>query len=71
LSLPPGYVRALRYEIALAYAAEFRANVPPQVAEQYSEIRRNMTAKNIQNPRLDYDVAAGPGVYNVLTDELY
>jgi len=71
LNLPPGYARALRYELAMAYAAEFGKQAPPDVAAAYSAIRQNILVNNIQSNRLVYDVPFGPGIYDVLSDQLY
>ena len=71
LKLPPGYSKAIRLETVMSYASSFNIPIKPEWASQYAEISRLLTGTNIQTNRLEYDVPAGPGVYDVLTDELF
>lgn len=71
VQLPPGYLKAIRLEAVMSYASFYNMPIKPEWASQYDTIKNNIKASNIQSNRLEYDVPAGPGVYDVLTDELY
>lgn len=48
LSIPPGYQRALRFNLAVELASEFGINPPPNVARIAMAAKRNL--KRINNP---------------------
>lgn len=56
LSIPPGYQRALRFNLAVELASEFGINPPPNVARIAMAAKRNL--KRINNPG---DIMLFPG----------
>lgn len=61
---PPGYMRLLRYEIAMNIAPEYGKSMPPDVASVLSEIKRNINNNNITSEWSTYDVPVGSGAYD-------
>lgn len=71
ISLPPGYQRALRYNLAVDLSAEYGRQVPEAVAtiaiESKAAIKRmNFEAKLL---RVDDELMAKPAVWNWMTGE--
>lgn len=71
LTFPPGYAKALRYNLALDLAPEYGRAVPPEVAVQAVDSKAKIKALNITTPilRVDPALRGGGGQYNWLTDE--
>lgn len=71
VSLPPGYLKALRYCLAVDLAPEWGRPVPPEVAAQ--AIFSKAFVKTINIPLVDLQcdkaiVGGGKSIYNWLTD---
>jgi hypothetical protein len=71
LQMPPGYAKWMRYEVAAAISDEYSLPLSPNFEARLEKVRKDILIGNITSPDLVYDTAPGPGVYNVLTDELY
>ena len=65
--LPPGYLRAFRYNLALELAPEFNVEPPPEVRRVAMYSKRNL--KRINNPRdlmaMPYSIIARGNRYNI------
>jgi hypothetical protein len=74
ISLPPGYERALRYNLALELAPEYGVDVSPKVEEIASESKSNIKTINYQPQELRCDDALMPrrrnGVFNPNTGNI-
>jgi hypothetical protein len=71
VNFPPGYLKALRYELAQNLAPEFGKPMPGDVAAVLQQIRLKITCNNLEAPWSRYDVPTGPGAYDAVTDTLY
>lgn len=71
LSLPPGYERALRYNLAIDLAAEYGRQVPEVAAAIATEAKAAIKRMNIGPQYLQVDDAlmAKPSVWNWMTGE--
>ena len=71
LSLPPGYLRPLRYNLAVDLAPEFRKEVSQEVAAIATESKATIKRTNTKPVllRVDSALRAMPSVYNRKTDE--
>lgn len=70
-TFPPGYLKALRYNLALDLAPEFGRPVPPEVAAQAVISKAIIKTMNVQESILQIDPALGGrgGFYNWRTDQ--
>ena len=69
--MPPGYVRALRYNLARELAPEYGLGVSPEIATSAAEALSDL--KRLNTPMTDLGMDAGllprgTGGYNILTD---
>lgn len=71
ISLPPGYQRALRFNLALELAPEYGKSIPVEVAAAALDAKAAIKSNNIQPLYMQCDPAlqAPGGVYNWLTDD--
>ena len=67
LVIPPGYLRAFRFNLACEIASEFGVNPPPNVARIAMVSKRNL--KRVNNPgdimSMPYALMASPQRYNI------
>jgi hypothetical protein len=67
--MPPGYLRAFKYNLALEIAAEFGINPNPQVSRIAMTSKRNL--KRINNPddimALPYSLVATRQRFNIFS----
>lgn len=70
-TFPPGYMRLLRYEIAMNLAPEFGKPIPVDVATVADGIKRNIMINNTTSEFATYNVPTGPGVYDAVSGQLY
>jgi len=73
LSVPPGYLRAFRYNLACEIAAEFGVEPPPRVAAIAARSLR--TIKRINNPNdlmsMPYQIVTRSPRFNIFTGQPY
>lgn len=72
-SLPPGYVRALVYNLALELAPDYNKDAGPDVRKIAAESLGTLKRNNQQDVLMKYDVAllAPTGAYNVYSDSYW
>lgn len=72
LTLPPGYMRAIKYSLAEELAVEFGADVPAAVATAARNSRAAIAGLNTYSPRtstIPYDGSRGGSGFNWLTGQ--
>jgi len=71
-SYPPGYIKALRYNLAVDLAPEWQLNVPRDVMRQAISSKAKIRAMNTPTPilRTDPAIPRRSGHYNYYTDEV-
>lgn len=71
IDLPPGYARALRFNLALELAPEYGKNLDPLVMQNAMEAKENIKRINIRTHLMKTDPGAMPGskIFNWLTGE--
>lgn len=71
LTFPPGYAKALRYNLALDLAPEYGRPVPPEVAVQAVDSKGKIKSINAPAPIMSVDAAlrGDVGLYNWLNDD--
>ena len=67
-TFPPGYAKALRYNLALDLAPEYGAVVSPTVLAQAIDSKAKIKSHNITPPILTVDIGMGAENYNYLDD---
>ena len=73
IALPPGYAKAIRYELIMAIAGFYGKPVPTDIAAIYDSIRTDITLRNIAQsiPSFTYPSdfpTLRNGTYNIFTD---
>jgi hypothetical protein len=73
IAFPPGYAKAIRYELIMAIAGFYGKPVPPDIAGLYDSIRSDITLRNIAMsiPTFQYPSDMPNlkgGAYNIFTD---
>jgi hypothetical protein len=69
IAFPPGYQRALRFNLAVDLAAEFGvANLPPVVAQVAIESKAVIKTMNVPDLGMQSDLMAAPAGYNYKAD---
>ena len=61
LSYPPGYEKAIRYNLAIDLAPEYGRQVDAIIMQQATETKADLKRKNMQTPILSSDVYLGSG----------
>jgi hypothetical protein len=61
LSYPPGYEKAIRYNLAIDLAPEYGRPIDPDIRQQAMDTKAEIKRKNIQTPKLKMDVPASSG----------
>ena len=68
--VPPGYLRALKYSLAIEIAPEFGVQVTQDIAMIAASAKAHIKRKNIQKNTMSYDAELiGYGSSNILTGE--
>ncbi len=71
-TFPPGYMRLLRYEIAMNIAPEYGKPIPMDVAEIAAQIKHNILVNNMDAPFSEYEIPGqAGGAYDAITDTLW
>jgi len=68
ISVPPGYRKAFRFNLAVDLAAEFAAPVPAVVADQAAKSLSMVKTLNLPDITITSDLAADPLGYNYQAD---
>lgn len=70
INVPPGYLMAMRYNLALRWAPEFGKSVSPEVLGFAGDSLEKIKSKNIKESLMEIDSAlAGGGRFNILKGE--
>lgn len=69
LSFPPGYTRAIRYNLAIEIAPEYAAPIPDAVALIARRSKNTLETRNIRVPMMESDVPSSGGRFNIYTGE--
>lgn len=64
LAYPPGYEKAIRYNLAIDLAPEYGRPVDPLIQQQAMETKAEIKRKNLQTPILKTDTPANARVYD-------
>lgn len=68
--LPPGYRRALRYNLAIELAPEYQVSAPAEVLSIAAQAKRNLKNNNRRTPTLQVPRLFGGGWYDQASDRV-
>jgi hypothetical protein len=70
LAFPPGYNKALKFNLAVEFAPEYGKQAPPEVVMIAESTKYKLKRTNLQVPKVGFEpITPGVGAFDIQTGE--